>query len=97
MIAVSAGMDGRVCVASDKAFEGMPVFIGFHPQRRVLFLQFDDGRQESLGTSGAPEMSRLLHKTRTVRFMHIARGGRWDIELPLYTSMDGDIPETMAV
>ncbi len=98
MIGVAAGLDGRICIACDHSFRGRPVFLGFQPERRTLFLQFEDGRREDIGTSGVSQISALLHKTRTVRFLQIgAAGESRDMELPLYVQMDGVPPNAIAV
>ncbi len=98
MIGVVADANGGICIASDRVFEGTPAALNFSPSRRSLFLKFQEGHQENLGTTGIAAITALLHKAQTVRFLQIVKPGEsWELQLPLYVLMDDDIPHAIAV
>jgi hypothetical protein len=91
MMSIVVNTHGQVCVASDNVYEGIPSSVSFDPDRRLLTLQFEDGRQERLGTAGLSEICRLLHKARSIRFMQIRKPDpSYQIQLPLYVRMEND-------
>lgn len=89
MMSIVINKNNQVCIASDSVFEGVPTGVTFDPERRSLTLQFADGRQKKLGTSGLNEIHRILHKVRFIRFMLLRQPEpSYNINLPLYIRMD---------
>ena len=97
MMSIVVNTNGQVCVASDDVFDGIPSAVRFNPDRRALTLEFENGREERLGTAGLNEICRLLHKTRSIRFMQIRKPDpSYQIHLPLYVRMDEDMCAAVA-
>lgn len=98
MMSILVNTSGQVCVASDNHFAAMPEAMSFNPVRRVLTLMFDNGEQQELGTAGLSEISRLLNKVNSVRFMMLRPSGTSaHATLPLYVGMDNYTARAVAV
>jgi hypothetical protein len=91
MMSIVVNKNNQVCIASDSVFEGVPSGVTFDPERRSLTLQFADGRQKRLGTSGMNDIYRTLHKVRFIRFMLLRQPEpTYNINLPLYIRMNAE-------
>lgn len=89
MMSIVINRNNQICIASDSVFEGVPVGVTFNPDHRNLTLQFSDGRQKRLGTSGLDNIHCMLHKARFIRFMLLRQPEpTYNINLPLYIRMD---------
>lgn len=81
--------DGHICIACSAYFEGTPSCMHFNPDRQVLSLEFEDGREEPLGTAGQGEIRRLLHKAQTVQFLQLRESGYpCRVKLPLHIRLE---------
>jgi hypothetical protein len=98
MMSIVVNTNGQICIACDNVFEGIPSAISFNPMRRALTLQFDNGRQQKLGTAGLGDICRRLHKAHSIRFLQIRKPEpAYRIQLPLYVRMDEDLSYAVAI
>ena len=73
------------------AWEGRgaaPLALCMDGRRHQLTVLMGDGRQETIGRAGCPEIRRALHKAARVRLIQPGR----DTDLPFFVLMQGDVP-----
>ena len=89
MMSILVNANGQVCVASDNYFTAMPDAVSYSRLRRVLTLMFANGDEQELGTAGLTEISRLLTKVNSIRFMMLRPASAAShAVLPLYIRED---------
>ena len=94
VMSVTISLEGRVCVAHDVAFEGMPISLQFDARSKALVLILEDGTERQSGAATMPAIGQRLQQARQILLKQLQRPSEEsNIELPLHILFqDDDLP-----
>lgn len=90
--------EGRVCVAHNMTYEGLPVRMTYDPETKIMTLVYDNGGKAQIVSGTLPEIGDRLRKARSILLKQINQGGpAAELEVPLQVLFGEDGADSQAV